>query len=262
VGTSPTVFVGLTVGHGLDYVWRECLEAVAEQEDLDKLVTRIHAVVHNAPEAFGVYRTWAESRSGCSCEEERALPSAVRSGSRGYTNQALTTVMYIQERLRQAFLATDCSHCLFVECDQILRPDNLRVLLSRDTGIVMAATPARASIDNMNACSGAPYNLSLIPVAHFPVGSLTAVTSVGTGCTLVKRPVLEAIGWEDPPALMAKYHNGGDVALCCEATRKLGVKPYVDMMTTAAHVGKRGETLEFYRIEGRTVTTTREQRGR
>ena len=256
---KPLVFVGMPVTDACAYVWKEVLEAVANLEyPHDRM--RVHGVFHFAPLA---YRTWAqwqqEARLACSDEDYREVPSAKRESWRGYANPALTTVMYVQERVRQAFLKTDCDYCLWVEADQIVTPALLDNLLATEKDIVMAATPARHDPDLMNCCFGSPFALSMHKTTEFPLGKLVECTSVGMGCTLVKRWVLEAIGWEDPPALMKKYRNGGDVAFCAEATEKLGVKPFVDMKTTAAHVQLTGKVLHYYRLAANAVERTVER---
>ena len=255
----PKVFIGISVTDSVNYAFRECLGAVSKLEyPADRL--QVHCVFHYASEAFRMWEAWRQTHQlPCTYEDYRGVPPGKRENWRGYGNPALTTVMYVQERIRQAFLATDCSECLLVEADQILCPALLDNLLATEKDIVMAATPARHDPDLMNCCFGSPFALSMHKTTEFPLGKLVECTSVGMGCTLVRRMVLETVGWEDPPALMKKYRNGGDVAFCAEATEKLGVKAFVDMRTTAAHVQLTGKVLHYYRLAANAVERTVER---
>jgi hypothetical protein len=146
--------------------------------------------------------------------------------------------MRIQERLRQAFLATDETSCLFIECDQP-PPPNLAVrLASHGKDIVEALTPARCSPTHANACetSDGYRNLRLLHQLKLLQGSLLEVDTVGLGCTLVQRRVLEMVGWENPKNLWDRFHNGGDVTLSWQFREQTGIRPFLDCGIVVPHV--------------------------
>jgi len=246
------VLVGLTVTDALAYVWREVLEAVGK---LDWPDLRYHGVFHRAPSALDEGGRWKADRQAT--EDCLSEPSpGTRHNWRGYDDHGLTVVMAVQEKLRQAFLHTDAEWLFSVECDQIVEPDTLRVLMETGLPLVMAATPARHAPELMNCTLGTVGKLRCPPVDQFAFRRTVPVTSVALGCTLIRRDLLEAVGWEDPEALMRKYHNGGDVAFSCEVTEKLGVVPHICMGTTAVHVQKLGSTLHYYWLAANTVEKT------
>jgi len=252
------VMIGLTVTDRVGYVWEECLDAVAHLDNPED-VAHAHCVLHEATQCRPAWEAFCgQAQFPFSDEEYGALPARGRSGGHGYNDTALVTVMYLQERLRKRFLATDCSHLLFVECDQLLRPSTLRRLLADDRHIVMGVTPARHAPDKLNACAGKGKAVSLIPLWGLPLAGLLRVTTTGLGCTLVQRAVLEQVGWPDPPALMREFGNGGDVTLGVQAAQ-CGFSVWVDLDAPVTHVQlERGERL-YMDVAGQNVVITSER---
>jgi hypothetical protein len=136
-----------------------------------------------------------------------------------------------------------------VECDQLVPPDIIERLMAWDKPIVMAATPARHRPTHMNCSFGEFPSLHLKPLLEFPSG-LVQCTTTGIGCTLVRRDVLEAVGWEDPKALVEKYGgNGPDASLCLDAAEVLGFTPAVDTTLDAVHVNSVGGENLYYHAD-------------
>jgi hypothetical protein len=185
---------------GKDYVFSEVIA------NLQLLPGRhqIHILTDSAPPPFGHY----------------------------YGRENCIWVTGLEEKLRQAFLASDEDSCFFLEADQPVLPHVPQALMDRDVDIVMAATPARVIPHRVNACDKKDAQWSL----PLPAGELIGVGSVGMGCTLIKRHVLETVGWEDPEALVDKYGRSGDFTICKQYTEKTGVYPFVDCGVVVEHV--------------------------
>jgi len=190
---------------------------------------------------------WGQTQNfAVSSELFDAVKPSTRNQGKGYGGEKNMPIMASLECLRQAFLRTTCDYALMVECDQLVPPDIISRLLEWDKPIVMAATPARHAPKNMNCSFGVYPALYLKPLKDFPTG-LVECTTVGIGCTLVRRDVLEAVGWENPKELIETYGgNGPDATLCLQAKERLGVNPYVDTTLDVVHVQTGPEDNLYY----------------
>lgn len=90
----------------------------------------------------------------------------------------------------KAFLASDCSHLLFVDQDSILQRDLLDKLLSHDKDVISALyftkeqrKPVAYRLENGRLTNLQNYNLN----------SLESVNGIGLGCCLIKRHVIEGL---------------------------------------------------------------------
>ena len=237
---DAAVMVAVTTAPTLDYVWEDVLEHLSDLRYPSALL-RAHLVSHLNYRAKVEWDTWGhEQHFAVTSELFEDVKPATRLKSGGYSGSHNIPIMSAIECLRQAFLRSRCDYALMVECDQLVPPDIIERLMAWDKPIVMAATPARHRPTHMNCSFGEFPALHLKRLEEFPVG-LVECTTVGIGCTLVRRDVLEAVGWEDPESLVKKYNgNGPDASLCLEATEVLGVKPAVDTTLDVVHVNHVG----------------------
>ncbi len=234
------VMVGVTVAPNLTYCWNEVMQHLSLLRYPPQHLC-MHLVSHAEPEAKAAWDAWGQQQPfSVSSELFTDLRPGHRSGGGGYNPETAAVIMAVLEHVRQAFLRTDCKWLLLVECDQLVPPNLLKKLMARDLPIVMAATPARHRPSHMNCAFGEGNRLHLEPIRELSREGLIPCASVGIGCTLLKREVLEAVGWENPQELVKKYGgNGPDVAICLQATEVLGVQPCVDMDVRALHVDNR-----------------------
>lgn len=239
--------VAISVAPNLDYVWTEVLEHLSKLRFPPESL-RAHLVSHLNHRAKVEWDEWGREQPFAVSSElfDAVKPSTRAKGGGGYGGDSNVPIMAALECLRQAFLRTTCDYALMVECDQLVPPDIIERLMARDKPIVMAATPARHNPKRMNCSFGEFPELHLKRLKEFPTGLVECAT-VGLGCTLVRRDVLEAVGWENPKALVEKYKgNGPDASLCLEATEILGFKPCVDTTLDVVHVGQGGGENLYY----------------
>lgn len=209
-----------------------------------------HFVLDNAPQSAVLWEAWRDTlppHLTATMEEAEGGPEIPH----GYNMRNCAWVMTLDEKLRQAFLATDEQWCFWQECDQIVLPCHAKRLMRRDVDIVMAATPARRIPCALNAFDkkDRSFNILRQPVK---AGELVEVNAVGLGCTLMKRRVLETVGWENPERLTDVYHNGGDYTICRQYREATEISPFVDTAVKVDHVdGNRGTIRRFRIVEKR-----------
>jgi hypothetical protein len=243
-----TVFIAVSVAPELDYAWENVMNHLSQVRYPSQYL-RAHLVSHLNYQAKVDWDRWGIKQNFAVSSE---LFDAVKPGSRmknsGYSGASNVPIMAALETLRQAFLRSGCDYALMVECDQLVPPDIIERLMAWEQPIVMAATPARHRPTHMNCSFGEFPQLHLKPLDEFPVG-LVKCTTVGIGCTLVRRDVLEAVGWEDPEALVKAYNgNGPDASLCLQAEELLGFKPAVDTTQDVVHVNRVGGENVYHHV--------------
>jgi hypothetical protein len=242
-----TVFVATSVAPNLDYVWLEVLEHLSKLRYPSHSL-RAHLVSHLNHRAKVQWDEWAHQQHFAVSSElfSDLQPSARPRGNGGYAGESVIPIMAALQCLRKKFLISRCDYALMVECDQLVPPDIIERLMAWDKPIVMAATPARHRPTHMNCSFGEYPQLLLKPLKEFPPG-LVECTTVGIGCTLIRRDVLENVGWENPKELVKTYGgNGPDATLCLQTTEILGFKPCVDTTLDVVHVEYGPEDHAYY----------------
>ncbi len=186
------------------YVWAEVLDCLFA---LRSSSLTIHTVFDNADKAYEMWQERLPDLPPQITTSETVQHNTLPAWSAGgYGQDALAHIMSVQEQLRQVFLATDEPYCFWLECDQLPPPGTLERLAARRKDIVMALTPARVVPRAPNCCIAGDTitRVRLATQMTMPLGSLVEVGSVGMGCTLMRRRVMEKVGWEDPKMLSNK----------------------------------------------------------
>lgn len=223
------MFIGCPVNDTKAYVFPELLANLRALRG----ETHIHFLFDSAPTALCQWEDWRSTlKSGVTTTAE--ITTGGPQFGHNYNKEICCWIMRLEQRLREAFLATDHDLFFSLECDQPVLPCVPRRLARHDADIVMAASPARVIPDCVMAVGKEGGMLR----NHLPANALIEVGAVGLGCTLIKRKVLELVDWKDPERLYDKYHMGGDYVLCRIYSDHTRVYPFVDTSVVVEHVDR------------------------
>lgn len=90
-----------------------------------------------------------------------------------------------RNQLSADFLATDCTHLLFIDCDLIFSPQHVVRIVSHDVPLVGGLYPKKQDTDEIE------WVLNSLPDTEPDASGLQAVRYIGTGFLCVQRPVFQ-----------------------------------------------------------------------
>lgn len=143
----------------------------------------------------------------------------------------------------RVFLDSDADWLWMVDSDMGFTPDTLDRLLACDKPVIGALCKGLRSAgpDGMFGSVAEEfytlYGSDDQPVTFFEEGEVLPVMSTGTGCLLVHRDVMKAVGarWFDPVEGPDGELTGEDLAFCTRVRRTARVVPYVHTGVRTSH---------------------------
>ena len=161
------------------------------------------------------------------------------------------------------FLATDCTHILFIDADIVFTSNHVKLMLSNDVDVVGGLYPKKAEGQIQWVCNALPERpeadeRGLLPLQH-----------IGTGFLLVKRAVLEKMlevyrdemdyleaeidqqCWDFFPMRIIDRRMISEDWFFCNRCRELGYTVYGDTKVILRHIGSVQFPLKTQVIESR-----------
>lgn len=158
-----------------------------------------------------------------------------------------------RNRIAAAFLASDCTHLLFLDSDLIFSPEHIARLVAHDLPIVAGLYPKKQK--------ELGWVCNMLDTPKEPEGDLQEVKYAGTGCLMIAREVFEEIlrfQWAeeydpddgDEPGVKWDFFAVGVVELdgrrrylsedwfFCERARICGYRIMMDTRVVLKHVGQ------------------------
>ncbi|MEK6957772.1 MAG: hypothetical protein AABW99_02240 [archaeon] len=152
--------------------------------------------------------------------------------------------MYISMARQQTlnlFLESDCEYLFFLDSDMVFPPNIFDLLKEKDEDIISALYFSRN--DPENPVFRIHKDGKVMKVIDYPENRIFKVDSVGMGCCLIKRKVIEKMTEDNPgkflfdtPQIDKNNCMGEDVFFCNLAT-KSGFEVKVDSSIIVGHVG-------------------------
>jgi len=117
-------------------------------------------------------------------------------------------------------------------------------------------TPMRGPVFSWLRTINAPFINGSFVVNPPPKSSLLQVASLGTGCMLIHRSVLEKFRDEKVPPFEYRFRQGSEDLHFCELAGRMGFQSYVDLSTICGHYIQKPvghpEFMNIYRNRGFT----------
>jgi hypothetical protein len=166
------------------------------------------------------------------------------------------TVVGARNKAVATFLRTDATHLMFVDCDVLIQEDAVVLLAAMDKDIACGCYPS----------TKAPKGVEHMFIPYITItrndrwlsawfDGILEVQAGGTGCMLIKREVLETLGWQwfQWPFWLDKRgdlkHHSDDVDFCMRA-REAGFKIFAHGNVRCGHM-KRVDIASFIFEKGK-----------
>ena len=184
-------------------------------------------------------------------------------------SEARNKAIYDPDR---GLLASDCTHLLTWDTDQVFYNNNMLVLLDTakampelevlsgwylattgtGTPVVFKRTSDKPLADFNEFSDFAPYSLTELfnlKKTPAPIGSVVKVGGIGMGLCLIKREVFEKIEYpwflEWSPSMKQEAHHFGEDLWFCDKCEEVGIDINVALSAYVGHFGKQGFVVGY-----------------
>jgi len=145
----------------------------------------------------------------------------------------------VREEIRQAFLKSDCTHLYFHDADMIPPSDIIDRLLAHDrdiaSGLYLIRTYTEPLAPVMLTLEQGRTGIYLGQTGIFTEGDTQEVLGVGMGCMLIRRSVLESVGFRKTDEYTIDS-LAEDYQFCLDAQEAGFQKPLIDLTLPCWHV--------------------------
>lgn len=228
---GPTVFVGLLICSGKEYVWGATLRALLDQT---YPLPRVHFDCIFDGEAR-IPKLWWDRF--CKAAADLGATTSSETVELEERHRARwVNVGTLRERARQRFLATECSHLWWVECDCPPPAHALMSLVGVNQPMVTAAVACRGNARWLNhlTAHGQPTEPSHLDGLDLREDEPPALLVGCLGCCLMERRGLEHCGWE-PDWQQEEFIGGEDGYIQGLVKEALGCELLLDPHVLVPH---------------------------
>jgi len=157
--------------------------------------------------------------------------------------EVVPRIAQAREEMRLAFLKTGCTHLYFHDSDMVPPADIVTRLLAHNrdiaSGFYLIRTHSEPLAPVMLEVQQGRKGIHLGQAGIFTEGDTQEVLGVGMGCMLIRREVLEKVGFREP-ATYTHDRPAEDYQFCLDAVESGFQKPLIDLTLPCWHVDSDG----------------------